>query len=529
MVLLLLAIGFWIVFVPYRDIDILIVNGNVVDGLGGPPRRCDVAIRDGKIVGLGKWVFFLSRPKLRIEARNKIVAPGFIDVHTHVEPNLPKSSPFRADNFLRQGVTTLITGNCGRSRIDIAGLFNYLEKNGAYVNLATLIGHNSVRMAVMGSEARPPSLNELAQMQQLVNKAMSAGALGLSSGLAYAPGRFAQQDEVISLAKAAANHGGLYVSHIRNEGTGGMKAISEALEIGRLAGAKVHVSHFKSSGPSQWYSIPDRLKLLDAARLHGQHVTIDVYPYDRSSSTTDMLLPDWAVKDNRKALREVARNPQRRRELSNDILQDLQRAGWKDLKHIWLVSGRHEWIGRTIAEVPVVTAGLDGQVENLIDISLHGGAQAIYGDMDESDVAEVVADPYCVFGSDSAVRDPDGAYKPHPRGCGTFPRIFRYYVREKQILELSQAIKKASRQAAEIFDLENRGALCPGNWADVVIFDLEKIEDQADYEQPFAEPDGIDYVIVNGVVAVDHGNMTANKPAGMALRKSKGISRNNEE
>jgi N-acyl-D-amino-acid deacylase len=515
----LFAISAWFVFAPYRNLDILIENGTVIDGTGGPARLCDVAIRDGKIVGLGSWRFLFSNPKLRIDARNRIVAPGFIDVHTHVEPNLPSSGPFRPANFLRQGVTTLITGNCGRSRIDITELFNKLEKNGSYINIATLIGHNSVRKEIMGLSARTPTPAELIRMQRIVDQAMASGAIGLSTGLAYVPGRFAYQSEVIALARIAAEYNGLYVSHIRDEGREGIKAIQEALEIGRLSGANIHISHFKSSGPLQWHTALRRLQLLDEARMDGRRVTIDVYPYDRSSTTTDVLLPGWAVKENGSGLRQVVKDAKARRKLHTDILEKLRQDGWKDLTHIYLASGRPEWIGQTLAQVPVVAPELDQQIENLISISLRGGAQAIYADMNEADVDKVLVYPHSIFGSDSAVRDPDSVYKPHPRGCGTFPRIFRCYVREISILQLSQAVFKASGQAAEIFGLENRGRLCQGAWADVVIFDPDKIEDRASYDQPFAEPLGINYVIINGIVTVDHGALTGNKPGGSILRK----------
>lgn len=525
MLVALLGAGAWIAFIPYRDLDLLIVNGTVVDGTGSPPRVCDLAIRDGKVVGLGGWRFFLSKPKLRIDAEGKIVAPGFIDVHTHVEPNIPTSSPFVPANFLRQGVTTLITGNCGRSRTDIAGLLNGLEKHGSYINVATLIGHNSVRQDAMGTAARAPTPAEMSRMRHLVERAMENGAFGLSTGLAYMPGRIAQPTEVIALAKVSAEHGGLYVSHIRDEGRGGIDAIREALEIGRLSGAATQISHLKCSGPSQWHSSSLRLSLIEEARSAGQKVAIDVYPYDRSSTATDLLLPDWALKDDRTGLREAAKDEQAKRRLSDDIRAKLQENGWKDLKHVTLASGRPEWLGRTLAEVPVPALDIEHQIENLIQISFRGGAQAIYADMDESDVDQIVACSYGVFGSDSAVRDADAVYKPHPRGCGTFPRIFRVYVRDRRLLQLSDAVRKASGEAAEIFGLENRGVLLAGAWADVVIFDSERIGDQADYERPFAEPSGIEYVIVNGVVAVDHGNLTGSRPApGMALRKEKVVS-----
>lgn len=512
------AAVFWLTFIPYRDLDVLISNGTVVDGSGGPPRVCDVAIRAGKIVGLSDWRFYFSRAKLHIDAAGRVVAPGFIDVHTHVEPNIPSSGPFRADNFLRQGVTTLITGNCGRSRTDIAALFQGLERNGSYVNLASLIGHNSVRQQVMGLSSRHPTSEELNRMKTVVDRAIKDGAIGLSTGLVYVPGRFANTSEVVALAKVAANDGALYASHVRDEGQKGMEALREALEIGRQAGAATQISHFKSTGPRQWHTIAQRLALLDEARQRGQTVTIDVYPYSRSSTTTDVLLPDWAVKDSRSALRQVSASRQMREKLHADIVSRMNEEGWTDLSFVRLAAGRKEWIGKTLAQVPVVAQDLNQQVENLIDISLRGGAQAVYADMDDQDVAQAATYAYCVFGSDSAVRDPTAEYLPHPRGCGTFPRIFRRYVLEQGLLSMTTAVQKASGQAAEAFHLGHRGILKSGYWADVVVFDASKIEDRADYDQPFAAPLGIDYVIVNGVVAVDHGNVTSNSPSGMPVR-----------
>ncbi|MGH9833725.1 MAG: N-acyl-D-amino-acid deacylase family protein [Blastocatellia bacterium] len=529
LLLALLAVAAWFIFIPVYQLDLLIENGLVVDGTGEPPRRYDVAIRDGRVVAIGRsWRFLFSRPKLRLEASGKIVAPGFIDVHTHIEPNLPASSVFRPANFLRQGVTTIITGNCGRSRVNLAETFRQLEKHGTAINVASLVGHNSLRREVMGEEARAPTPEELERMKQLVDKAMTSGALGLSTGLVYNPGRFAETPEVVALASAAAKYDGLYVSHIRDEGREGMAALREALEIGRQAKARTHISHFKSSGPSQWGAIEQRLALLDAARQAGQQVAIDVYPYTRSSTTTDVLLPDWAVKNKRQGLRQAAQDAKSRQKLRADILQSLRQDGWRDLAHIRLVSGKPEWVGRTLVEIPKVAADLDQQIENLIEISLRGGAQAVYADMSEADVEEVMTYRFCVFGSDSAVRDPDGQYKPHPRGAGTFPRIFRLYVKEKNLLTLSAAVHKATGQAAELFNLEGRGHLRPGEWADVVIFDPQRIEDLADYDQPFAGPVGIDYVIVNGVVAVDHDALTA-ASSGKALRKSSAMARSNGE
>lgn len=504
-----------------HDLDLVIEDGLIVDGTGVAPYRADVAICEGRIVGISRWLYRIAPARVRLNARGKIVAPGFIDVHTHIEANLQQSGEFKPDNFLKQGVTTVITGNCGRSRTDVAAMLSLLERRGTYINVATLIGHNSIRRQVMGQDARAPSMGELRQMEQLVARGMDEGALGLSTGLAYTPGRFATLDEVVLLARAAADRGGLYASHIRDEAHGGEEAIREALKIGRLSGAVVQISHIKCSGRGQWHSMRQRLNLLDQARDYGKQAYFDAYPYERSSTTTDILLPDWALADKRAGVRQAAGDKHARQKLRQDILNKLQADGWRELTHVSLVAGRQEWIGRTLAEVPVQAKSLDQQVENLIEISLRGGAQAIYADMNSSDVELALTNEFCVFGSDSAVRDPDGDYKPHPRGSGTFPRIFKYYVREKGLIGLSQAIRKASGLAAEIFGLEKRGHLTSGDLADVIIFDLSTIEDRADYDQPFAEPLGIEYVIVNGIVTVDHGSFTKNPPSGSPLRLQK--------
>jgi len=503
------------------DVDLLIINGLVVDGTENEPYRGDIAIDQGKIVGISRWRYLLAQARRTIDAQGQVVAPGFIDVHTHIEANLPQSGVFRPGNFLKQGVTTLITGNCGRSRTDVGRMLDELEAHGTSINVATLIGHNSVRRSVMDQATRYPSENELQQMARLVSRAIDEGALGFSTGLAYSPGRFASLNELVYLAIAAADRGGMYVSHIRDESSEGEDAIREAIRIGQTSGAITHISHIKCSGRAHWHSMAERLRLLDQARTGGLQIFTDVYPYDQSSTTTDILLPDWALADKRAGLRRVARDLQQRQALRESILDKLKLDGWENLKYVRLVAGKADWIGRTLAEVPTPAPTLNQQVENLIEISLRGGTQAIYADMNEADVRLALVNSYSVFGSDSAVRDPEANYRPHPRGSGTFPRIFHHYVYRTGYLKLGEAVRKASGLAAEIFGLPDRGHLRAGEWADVVIFDPDQIEDRADYYQPFAEPIGIAYVIINGVVTVENGSFTEEVPSGRALRNAR--------
>jgi N-acyl-D-aspartate/D-glutamate deacylase len=312
--------------------DLIVRRGRVLDGMGRAPVRADVGVNAGRVTCVGD----LSRAKAEqeIEAAGLIVAPGFIDVHTHVERNLPDGAqPFTASNFLQQGVTTIITGNCGRSELPLGGMFALLEKNGTQINVAGLVGHNSVRRRVMGEARRAPTPGELAEMQRLVARAMDDGALGLSTGLVYEPGMYSQRDELVALARVAAERGGLYVTHLRDEGAAGVAAIREAVEIGEAAPAPVHISHFKAQGLQQWGKAGERLKLIDEALRRNLRVTIDQYPYEASSTTLELLLPDRARALKPAQLKASLKSSQGRASLRREMLESLYAEGWKDFSH----------------------------------------------------------------------------------------------------------------------------------------------------------------------------------------------------
>jgi N-acyl-D-amino-acid deacylase len=507
---------------PY---DLVIYNGRVLDGLGHVPIEADIGIRDGRIVVVGNlWGALTDRV---IDAQGQIVAPGFIDVHTHIERNMPGGArPFRAPNFVRQGITTIITGNCGTSVLSVRDLFNRLEQHGTQVNVTTFIGHNTVRRRVMKSDDRGPTQAELEQMKKLVDRAMEDGAIGLSTGLAYVPGRFAQLDEIVQLARVVAAKGGRYVSHIRDEGIEGMEAIQEAIRVGEQVRLPVHISHFKVSGRRQWGTAQDRLDLIAEAQRRRLQVTIDQYPYMASSTGLDILLPPSALAGTVADQRRRLRDPRTRSQIRSEMFSLLRRNGWKDYSfaRIAAYSAESSLNGSTIADVstlrPTRAQTLNGTADNglvkqadvILDLVTRGGAQMIYFDMSEDDVITIMRNPDTMFGSDSAVRSENMDALPHPRGMGTFPKVLGRYVREQHILSLEEAVRRMTSLPASIFGMSDRGQISEGCWADLVIFNERKILDRATYESPLQPPEGISYVIVNGAVVFEKDHFTKSAP-----------------
>jgi N-acyl-D-amino-acid deacylase len=513
---------------PY---DMIIRKGRILDGRGSSPYSADIGIRDGKIITTGHLIGASS--KRVINAQGYFVAPGFIDVHTHVERNLPEGpTPFRAPNFIRQGVTTIITGNCGSSVLSVRDLFKHLEQYGTQVNVATFIGHNTIRRNVMKSEDRAPTPIELSRMQELVKQAMDDGAMGLSTGLAYIPGKYAKEDEIVQLARVVAKEGGIYVSHIRDEAAGGLEAVREAIEVGERARLPVQISHFKSSGRGQWGTAQQRLELVEDARRREVQVTIDEYPYTASSTGLDILLPSWALAGTTAEQRQRLRNSQVRSQIRSEMLSQLRRNGWGDYSFARIVAYSPEtsWNGKTIPQVTALREArgfvnsnqshkreVENQADFILDLVARGGAQMIYFDMAENDVVTIMKYSDTMFGSDSAVRSENTDAVPHPRGMGTFPRVLARYVREKQVLSLEEAVRRMTSLPARVFGIADRGQISEGYWADLVIFDDQKIADRATYNNPLSPPEGISYVIVNGDVVLQNNLFTKSAP-GQVIR-----------
>ena len=526
--LAVLAIGALLVWQWRRYLgtfDLIVYNGRIFDGERMLTRGLCVGIRGGKIAKIG--FLYPARAKQWLNAHGEVVAPGFIDVHTHVERNIPKNRPFRAPNFVRQGVTTLITGNCGTSSIDIGGLLEGLSKSGSQVNVATLVGHNSVREAVMGRAAEAASPEAIEKMRKLVDRNMAAGALGFSSGLAYSPGCFATRDELVQLAKVAGRYAGLYVTHMRDEGIEGRQSLEEAIQIARLAHVPLHISHFKIAAERQWGSAASRLKRLDLAREAGLPVTLDVYVYHASSTSLEILLPKDLRGDNVR-WRALGDGASRKAAISQEILARLREAGFPDFSYakVAVFSPNRELEGKDIPDVAVslgygegsqTRVSLTSQVDAILYLLSHGGAQMVYTDMKEDDVETILQDSHTSFGTDSAVRGGE-AFFVHPRGVGNFARILGHYVRELHVLTLEEALRKMTSLAAETFHLGRRGRIRQGYAADLVVFDPGQVEDNATYAAPLNPPSGITFVLVNGVLALDHGK-TTDKNAGRPIRR----------
>lgn len=495
--------------------DLVIVNARIVDGTGNPWFRGSIGIKNGKIVKVGR--ISANEARETIDAQGKIVAPGFIDVHTHVEEiyNNPN-----AENFVRMGVTSLITGNCGGSETDVKKFLGRIREKPLAVNVGTLIGHNSVRAEAMGLDNRAPTAEELAKMEQLVEQAMKDGALGFSTGLIYLPGTFSKTDEVVALAKVASRYGGIYASHIRDEGTEVVKAVEEAINIGEQANMPVEISHFKISSKALWGETPTTIGLVKSARERGLNVTVDQYVYTASSTSLTARMPAWAVagglEEGKKRLADAAT----REKIVKEMKEELKKKDFKDYSFAYVAFYRPnpEFNGKNIAEITQMTKGkkkLDAQIEQIFEMYEKGGASMVYRVMSEEDVKNILREPFTMIASDSSVRE-FGAGVPHPRGYGNNARVLGEYVRGLKIINLEDAIRKMTSLPAQTFGLRDRGQIREGFAADLVIFDETKVADKATFENPHQYAEGFQAVIVNGEIVFDGQKMTG-KMSGTAL------------
>lgn len=502
------------------EFDLIISGGRVIDGTGNPWFKADVAIKDGRVAEIGR--IDSSRAARVIDAKDLIVAPGFIDVHTHIESNILDLPA--AENFLRMGVTSVVTGNCGSSALPMGDWFSRLEQKGVSINIAALVGHNTVRRAGMnGDFDRPPTTEELQKMRELVDQAMRDGAVGLSTGLEYIPGTYAKTGEIVELAKVAAKYSGVYASHMRNEGPDVENSISEALAVGAQSGCPVEISHFKVSSKKRWGASAVTLKMVEDARARGQQVTVDQYLYPAGSTGIGILFPSWLFEGGDEKTRERLQDAATRERVKRELIAKAAQDGFKDFSFAYVANHRanQAFNGKNIAEITKIVkqkTDAGSQAEQAIDLLLAGGAQMVLHKMSDQDVERIFKQPFTMVASDAGVIDVASSSIPHPRGFGNNARALGVYVREKRLVGLEEAIRKMSSLPAQTFNLWDRGLLRPGMAADIVIFDEKIVVDRATFEQPKQYAAGIDYVIVNGQIVIEKGSHNSAK-SGRVLRK----------
>lgn len=502
---------------PY---DLVIKNGRLIDGTGKPGVQADVAIQKGRIVRVGTLP--ASDARRVIDATGLIVAPGFIDVHTHLEGSL-EAQPLAA-NFVRDGVTTVITGNCGESSANLRTYFDSLRKQGVSLNVGALVGHNSVRLKVMKLAFRDPTAREQADMENLVEQAMKDGAVGMSTGLIYTPGTYAHTPEVVSLAKVVARYGGVYASHIRNEGASVKMAIAEAIEIGREAHIPVEISHFKVASKPLWGKSTETLELVEAARREGLDIMIDQYPYTASSTSLESILPTWALADGDSMVLIRFHDPAIRAKIRMQMQETLTNNQRKNYDYAVVSSYKPDTTlnGLSITQINQKlkrenTAKAEADlVMDLMEKAQLKSIQMVYHTMSETDVETIMRYPNTMIASDAGVARYQSGM-PHPRAYGTNARVLGRYVRERHVLSLEEAVHRMTALPAQRFGLTDRGVVLPGYAADLVIFDEKTISDQATYKQPHAYATGIPWVLVNGISVVDNNQPTRQRPGQILL------------
>ena len=503
---------------PAADWDCVIRGGRVVDGTGASAVQADIAILEGRIAAIGHD---LGPAKRSIDAQGRVVAPGFIDVHTHSESigEIPS-----AENFLRMGVTTIVTGNCGTSVTDVKRFFGEVEATGVGVNVATLIGHNAVRRAAMGgSFLRAPTGAQLEEMKRLVDVAMAEGAVGLSTGLIYNPGAFAKTDEVLELAKVAAKHGGLYVSHMRNESVKILEAIEELMTIARGAQVRAQVSHIKLTGPTSWGKTAEVLKLLDRGRAEGLQITHDQYAYTASSTSLGQLIPDAAREGTREDYRARIADPAKKATIIQQMKAMRERIGREDYEYAVIARYQADPAlnGKSLREAAKLkrgSAAVAEQVELILEIEAQGGGSAVFHGMNEDDLQVFLKHPLTMVASDGGPRKLREDV-PHPRSYGNNARVLGRYVRDLKLMTLEEAVRKMSQLPAEVFRLKDRGVLKVGAVADVVVFDPVKVNDPSTFEDPHHYAEGFSAVLVNGVPVIDQGVLTGQRPGRVVRRE----------
>ena len=496
--------------------NVLIRHGLVVDGTGNPGFHADVAVKDGRIAAIGRIDGTATE---EIDATGLVVAPGFIDVHTHADDVADFPA---AENFLRMGVTSIIVGNCGSSDLDIGKLFHKIETNKVSLNVASLVGHNSVREAAMGgSFDREPTPAEREKMQAIVRQAMQDGAVGLSTGLIYRPGTFSGPDEIVELAKVIAPFEGIYTSHMRHEDYRIDSALDEVFRVAREAHVRAEISHIKLGGEKAWGQAARVLSRIEQVRAEGLDITQDQYVYTASSTSLSQLIPDWAFDGGKKKFQAALVDPSQKAKLVAEMIDKIHSRGATNYAYAVIAHYAHD---PSLDGLSIVAAAkklrssdsLANQIETLLEIENNGGGSGVFHGMNEADLEVFMQHPNTMFASDSGSRE-FGKAVPHPRGYGNNARVLGHYVRELKVLRLEDAIRKMTSLPANTFQLSGRGELHPGWAADITVFDPAKVNSPATYDDPHHYAEGIPFVLVNGATVIRNSRHTGARP-GQALR-----------
>ncbi len=498
--------------------SVILEGGDVYDGLGNPPIRADVGMDGDRIAAIGDLAG--RRAALRLDVRGRAVVPGFIDIHSHADRDL-FDRPL-AENYLRQGVTSVIGGQDGASLYPIGEALARLQVAPAAVNFGTMVGHGTVRGDVLGPADRPATETELERMKQLVDIAMREGALGLSSGLIYVPGAFATTEEVIALARMAGQHGGIYISHMRDEGLRVMESIQETIRIGEEGRVPVQITHHKVIGKSMWGASIETLRLVDEARTLGIDITLDLYPYTASSTSLSVLFPPWSLEGEPEDLVSRLHDPETRARIKEAVLYNLSEGrGGGDPANVAVAYCPWDTTlnGKSLADI-LRGSARPVTVEEATELVLHlqeqGGFTGIFHAMQEADVRRIMQHPMTMIASDGGIREP-GIGQPHPRNYGTFARVLGMYVRGENVLTFPDAIRKMSGLPAWRLGLSDRGVLRAGAFADVTVLNPHTVGDRATYDNPHQYSTGVDHVFVNGQAVLLDGAPTGIR-AGRVLR-----------
>jgi len=502
------------VVIKAKKYDLVIKNGRIIDGTGNPWFKADIGIKGKRIVKIGR---ISEKEALRvINAEGLYVTPGFIDIHTHCDRKISEHPEVK--NYIYQGVTTVIGGNCGGHPFPLKEVFEKLEKKGIALNFGCLIGHNTIRRKVMGLKMKQPTREEMEEMKRLMDMEMRAGALGFSTGLAYMPGVYSKTDELVELASVVAKYGGIYASHIRNQGRKIKEAIEEAIEVGEKNGIPVQISHIKLANDAVWGELWRITKPVLEARKRGVEVTLDQYPYTATSSGFSSSFPSWCLEGGHEEFLKRLEDPENYKKIKQAIIERrlTSTKGINKLKTIYIArcKSNPEFEGKNLEEI-LLMLGKEPTVENgadlIIEIQKRGGAQGVFFQMDEKDVEALMKLPFNMIASDGAVQE-FGVGVPHPRNYGTFPRVLGRYVREKKIISLREAIRKMTSLPAQTLRIRDRGLIREGMYADITIFDFKKIIDKATFKKPHQYPEGIIYVIVNGQPIIEKGKYNGKLP-----------------